>query len=120
MDLERSLILAMDDESYVLENSNVLKDSFISVKRGSKLFPSDILNNIFSSKVNSVNTKKTFNSDIYIFKVKKINEPNEDFINAIMSDYEEFSLSTSLVKLNLILEKEINKEIRDNIKNLNI
>ena len=120
MDLERSLILAMDDESYVLENSNVLKDSFISVKRGSKLFPSDVLNNIFSSKVNSVNTKKTFNSDIYIFKVKKINEPTEDFINAIMSDYEEFSLSTSLVKLNLILEKEINKEIRDNIKNLNI
>ena len=120
MDLERILILAMDDESYVLENSNVLKDSFISVKRGSKLFPSDVLNNIFSSKVNSVNTKKTFNSDIYIFKVKKINEPNEDFINAIMSDYEEFSLSTSLVKLNLILEKEINKEIRDNIKNLNI
>ena len=120
MDLERSLILAMDDESYVLENSNVLKDSFISVKRGSKLFPPDVLNNIFSSKVNSVNSKKTFNSDIYIFKVKKINEPTEDFINAIMSEYEEFSSSTSLVKLNLILEKEINKEIRDNIKNLNI
>jgi len=120
MDLERSLILAMDDESYVLENSNVLKDSFISVKRGSKLFPPDVLNNIFSSKVNSVSSKKTFNSDIYIFKVKKINEPTEDFINAIMSEYEEFSSSTSLVKLNLILEKEINKEIRDNIKNLNI
>ena len=120
MDLERSLILAMDDESYVLENSNVLKDSFISVKRGSTLFPQDVLNDIFSSKVNSVNTKKTFNSDIYIFKVKKINEPTEDFINAIMSEYEEFSSSTSLVKLNLILEKEINKEIRDNIKNLNI
>ena len=120
MDLERSLILAMDDESYVLENSNVLKDSFISVKRGSKLFPPDVLNSIFSSKLNSVNSKKTFNSDIYIFKVKKINEPTEDFINAIMSEYEEFSSSTSLVKLNLILEKEINKEIRDNIKNLNI
>ena len=120
MDLEKSLILAMDDESYVLENSNVLKDSFISVKRGSKLFPPDVLNNIFSSRVNSVNTKKTFNSDIYIFKVKKINEPTENFINAIMSEYEEFSSSTSLVKLNLILEKEINKEIRDNIKNLNI
>jgi hypothetical protein len=37
-----------------------------------------------------------------------------------MSEYEDFSSSTSLVKLNLILEKEINKEIRDNIKNLNI
>ena len=120
MDLEGSLIIAMDDESYVLENNNVLKDSFISVKRGSTLFPSDVLNNIFSSKLNSVNTQKTFNSDIYIFKVKKINEPSEDFINTIMSEYEDFSSSTSLVKLNLILEKEINKEIRDNIKNLNI
>jgi len=120
MDLERSLIIAIDDESYVLENNNVLKDSFISVKRGSTLFPSDVLNNIFSSKLNSVNTQKTFNSDIYIFKVKKINEPSEDFINTIMSEYEDFSSSTSLVKLNLILEKEINKEIRDNIKNLNI
>ena len=120
MDLERSLIIAMDDESYVLENNSVLKDSFISVKRGSTLFPPDVLNNIFSSKVNSVNTQKTFNSDIYIFKVKKISEPSEDFINTIMSEYEDFSSSTSLVKLNLILEKEINKEIRDNIKNLNI
>ena len=120
MDLERSLIIAMDDESYVLENNNVLKDSFISVKRGSTLFPPDVLNNIFSSKVNSINTQKTFNSDIYIFKVKKINEPSEDFINTIISEYEDFSSSTSLVKLNLILEKEINKEIRDNIKNLNI
>ena len=120
MDLERSLIIAMDDKSYVLENNSVLKDSFISVKRGSTLFPSDVLNNIFSSKVNSVNTQKTFNSDIYIFKVKKISEPSEDFINRIMSEYEDFSSSTSLVKLNLILEKEINKEIRDNIKNLNI
>ena len=120
MDLERSLIIAMDDESYVLENNSVLKDSFISVKRGSTLFPPDVLNNIFSSKVNSVNTQKTFNSDIYILKVKKINEPSEDFINTIMSEYENFSSSTSLVKLNLILEKEINKEIRDNIKNLNI
>ncbi len=120
MDLERSLVIAMDDESYVLENNSVLKDSFISVKRGSTLFPSDVLNNIFSSKVNSVNTQKTFNSDVYIFKVKKINEPSEDFINTIMSEYEDFSSSTSLVKLNLILEKEINKEIRDNIKNLNI
>ena len=120
MDLERSLVIAMDDESYVLENNSVLKDSFISVKRGSTLFPPDVLNNIFSSKVNSVTSQKTFNSDIYIFKVKKINEPSEDFINTIMSEYEDFSSGTSLVKLNLILEKEINKEIRDNIKNLNI
>ena len=43
--------------------------------------------------------------------MKKISEPSEDFINTIMSEYEDFSSSTSLVKLNLILEKEINKEI---------
>ena len=110
----------MNDESYVLENDNVLKDSFISVKRGSTLFPSDVLDNIFSSKLDSPKSKKTFNSDIYIFKVKKISEPSADFIDTIMSDYEDFSSTTSLVKLNLILEKEINKEIRDNIKNLNI
>ena len=120
MDLERELILAMDDDSYALENSNVLKDSFISVKRGSTLFPQDILNKIFSSKLNSVESKKTFNSDIYIFKVNKITKPSEDFIDTVISEYEEFSSTTSLVKLNLILEKEINKKIRDNIKNLNI
>jgi hypothetical protein len=120
MELERDLMLAMDDDSYVLENSNVLKDSFISVKRGSTLFPQDVLNKIFSSKINSVDSKKTFNSDIYIFKVNKITQPSEDFINTVISEYEEFSSTTSLVKLNLILEKEINKKIRDNIKNLNI
>ena len=120
MDLERELILAMDDASYALENSNVLEDSFISVKRGSTLFPQDILNKIFSSKLNSVESMKTFNSDIYIFKVNKITKPSDDFIDTIISEYEEFSSTTSLVKLNLILEKEINKKIRDNIKNLNI
>ena len=120
IELEKDLIQAMNDESYVLENDNVLKDSFISVKRGSTLFPSDVLDNIFSSKLDSPKSKKTFNSDIYIFKVKKISEPSADFIDTIMSDYEDFSSTTSLVKLNLILEKEINKEIRDNIKNLNI
>ena len=120
MDLERELILAMDDDSYALENSNVLKDSFSSVKRGSTLFPQDILNKIFSSKLNSVESKKTFTSDIYIFKVNKITKPSEDFIDTVISEYEEFSSTTSLVKLNLILEKEINKKIRDNIKNLNI
>ena len=120
IELEKDLIQAMNDESYVLENDNVLKDSFISVKRGSTLFPSDVLDDIFSSKLDSPKSKKTFNSDIYIFKVKKISEPSADFIDTIMSDYEDFSSTTSLVKLNLILEKEINKEIRDNIKNLNI
>ena len=44
--------------------------------------------------------------------MKKISEPSEDFINTIMSEYEDFSSSTSLVKLNLILEKEINKTAR--------
>ena len=69
MDLERSLIIAMDDESYVLENNSVLKDSFISVKRGSSLFPPDVLEAIFSSKLNTVSQKKAFNSDVYIYKV---------------------------------------------------
>ncbi len=120
IELENSLIVAMDDESYVLDNNIVLQDSFISVKRGSTLFPTDVLNEIFSSQLNLVNSKKTFNSDIYIFTVREIIEPSEDFIESVMQEYEDFSSSTSLVKLNLILEKEINKEIRDNIKNLNI
>mgnify|MGYP001274936829 CR=1 FL=1 len=120
IELENRLIVAMDDESYVLDNNIVLQDSFISVKRGSTLFPPDVLNEIFSSQLNLVNSKKTFNSDIYIFTVREIIEPSEDFIESVMQEYEDFSSSTSLVKLNLILEKEINKEIRDNIKNLNI
>ena len=120
IELENRLIVAMDDESYVLDNNIVLQDSFISVKRGSTLFPPDVLNEIFSSQLNLVNSKKTFNSDIYIFTVREIIEPSEDFIESVMQEYEDFSSSTSLVKLNLILEKEINKEIRENIKNLNI
>ena len=120
IELENRLILAMDDESYVLDNNIVLQDSFISVKRGSTLFPPDVLNEIFSSQLSLANSKKTFNSDIYIFTVREIIEPSEDFIESVMQEYEDFSSSTSLVKLNLILEKEINKEIRDNIKNLNI
>ena len=120
IDLERDLILGMNDETFVLENKSVIRDNFISIKRSSTLFPSDVLSDIFSSKINLVNSKKSFNSDVYIFKVKNINDPTEEFIESILPEYEEFSSSTSLVKLNLILEKELNKKIRDNIKNLNI
>ena len=120
IDLERDLILGMNDETFVLENKSVIRDNFISIKRSSTLFPSDVLSDIFSSKMNLVNSKKSFNSDVYIFKVININDPTEEFIESILPEYEEFSSSTSLVKLNLILEKELNKKIRDNIKNLNI
>ena len=120
MDLEKNLILAMDNESYVLENNNVLQDSYTSVKRDSVLFPANILNEIFLSTAGEIKNVKAFNSDIYIFKVTEITEPNDDFIDSIISNYEDFSSTTSLVKLNLIIEKEINKKVRDNIKNLNI
>ena len=120
LELEGNLIQAMNDKSILVENSNVLKDSFTSVKRGSSLFPQDVINDIFSAEINSVKTKKTFNSDMYIFKVNEIKDPSEDFINSVISDYEDFSSSTSLVKLNLILEKEIGRKVRDNITNLNI
>ena len=120
LELEGNLIQAMNDKSILVENSNVLKDSFTSVKRGSSLFPPDVINDIFSAEINSVKTKKTFNSDMYIFKVNEIKDPSEDFINSVISDYEDFSSSTSLVKLNLILEKEIGRKVRDNITNLNI
>ena len=120
IDLQNNLMIAINDDSYVLENNNILKDSFISVKRGSSLFPPDVLEAIFSSKLNTVSQKKAFNSDIYIYKVSEIREPSEDFINSVIPEYQDFSSTTSLVKLNLILENEISKKIRDNIKNLNI
>ena len=120
IDLQNSLILDLEDESYILNDNNVTKDSFISVKRGSTLFPPAVLSDIFLARINNIKTSKAFNSDIYIFKVTSINEPSDEFIESVLSDYEDFSSTTSIVKLNLILEKEINKKIKDNIKNLNI
>ena len=120
VDLTNDLMAAINDNTYVLDNSNVLQDSFTSVKRGSSLFPANVLNEIFSSSIDTVQNIRAFNSDIYVFKVTKITEPSDDFINSIIADYDNFSSTTSLVKLNLIIEKEINSRIRDNIKNLNI
>ena len=120
IDLENNLMLSINDESYVHENTNVLKDSFISVKRGSTLFPANVLNEIFSSQVGIAKNVKAFNSDVYIYKVTKISEPTDDFIDSIISDYEDFSSTTTLVKLNTIIDKEISNKIKDNIKNLNI
>ena len=120
VDLTNDLVAAINDDTFVLENSNVLQDSFTSVKRGSSLFPANVLNEIFSSSIDSVQNIRAFNSDIYVFKVTKITEPSDDFISSIITDYDNFSSTTSLVKLNLIIEKEINSRIRDNIKNLNI
>jgi len=120
VDLTNDLVAAINDDTFVLDNSNVLQDSFTSVKRGSSLFPANVLNEIFSSSIDSVQNIRAFNSDIYVFKVTKITEPSDDFISSIITDYDNFSSTTSLVKLNLIIEKEINSRIRDNIKNLNI
>ena len=120
VDLENSLMLSMDDESYVLDDSNVLQDSYTSVKRGSTLFPANVLNEIFSSLPGITKKARAFNSDIYIYRVTKIAEPTEDFIDSAILEYEDFSSTTSLVKLNLIIEKEISKKLKDNIKNLNI
>jgi len=120
VDLTNDLMAAINDNTFVLDNNNVLQDSFTSVKRGSSLFPANVLNEIFSSSIDSVQNIRAFNSDIYVFKVTKITEPSDDFISSIIADYDNFSSTTSLVKLNLIIEKEINSRIRDNIKNLNI
>ena len=120
VDLTNDLVAAINDDTFVLDNSNVLQDSFTSVKRGSSLFPANVLNEIFSSSIDSVQNIRAFNSDIYVFKVTKITEPSDDFVSSIIADYDNFSSTTSLVKLNLIIEKEINSRIRDNIKNLNI
>ena len=120
VDLTNDLVAAINDDTFVLENSNVLQDSFTSVKIGSSLFPANVLSEIFSSSIDSVQNIRAFNSDIYVFKVTKITEPSDDFVSSIIADYDNFSSTTSLVKLNLIIEKEINSRIRDNIKNLNI
>ena len=120
VDLTNDLVAAINDDTFVLDNSSVLQDSFTSVKRGSSLFPVNVLDEIFSSSADIVKNIRTFNSDIYVFKVTKITEPSDDFISSIITDYDNFSSTTSLVKLNLIIEKEINSRIRDNIKNLNI
>ena len=120
VDLTNDLVAAINDDTFVLNNTNVLQDSFTSVKRGSSLFPANVLSEIFSSSIDSVQNIRAFNSDIYVFKVTKITEPSDDFISSIIADYDNFSSTTSLVKLNLIIEKEINSRIRDNIKNLNI
>ena len=120
VDLTNDLVSAINDDTFVLDNSSVLQDSFTSVKRDSSLFPANVLDEIFSSSTDIVKNIRTFNSDIYVFKVTKIIEPSDDFISSIIKDYDNFSSTTSLVKLNLIIEKEINSRIRDNIKNLNI
>ena len=120
VELTNDLVSAINDDTFVLDNSSVLQDSFTSVKRGSSLFPANVLDEIFSSSTDIVKNIRTFNSDIYVFKVTKITEPSDDFISSIITDYDNFSSTTSLVKLNLIIEKEINSRIRDNIKNLNI
>jgi hypothetical protein len=120
VDLTNDLVAGISDDTFVLDNTNVLQDSFTSVKIGSSLFPANVLSEIFSSPIDSVQNITAFNSDIYVFKVTKITEPSDDFISSIIADYDNFSSTTSLVKLNLIIEKEINSRIRDNIKNLNI
>ena len=118
--MQQELLLNINEESYVSSNPNIFQDELSNIKRNSTLFPQDILDVIFSSRINEANMKTTFNSDVYIFVVSDILSPSEEMISNFLPEYNEFSNSTSLVKLNTIVDKEMNKNVRDNIINLNI
>lgn len=118
--MQQQLLMNINEESFVSNNPNIFQDELSNIKRNSTLFPQDILNVIFSSKINEAKLKTSFNSDVYILKVSDILLPSEDEISNFLLEYNEFSDNTSLVKLNTIIDKEMNKNVRDNIINLNI
>tara|TARA_B100000927_G_C16471668_1_gene471823 strand:+ start:1327 stop:3177 length:1851 start_codon:yes stop_codon:yes gene_type:complete len=118
--MQQELLTNINEESFLSNNPNILQDELSNIKRNSTLFPQDILNVIFSSKTNETNVKTSLNSDVYIIKVLDILVPSEDEISNFLPEYNEFIDNTSLVKLNTIVDKEMNKNVRDNIINLNI
>ena len=118
--MQQELLSNINEESFVSDNPSIFQDELSDIKRNSILFPQDVIDIIFSSRINEANLKRTSNSDVYIFIVSDILIPSEDTIRNFLPEYDEFSESTSLVKLNTIVDKEMNKNVRDNIINLNI
>mgnify|MGYP005748063205 CR=1 FL=1 len=122
---EKSLALSLsvqksleNDEDFDSSASYLSQDNFIGIKRYSSLLPAEVIQRVFIAPTNQRFQVSASNGDSYQITVNSIKNPDEEFLEALGEEYEEFSKSQVSNKMATLVFDELRNSAKVNLQNL--
>ena len=106
------------DDSVDTSAPYISKDAFVGVKRFSSLLPAEVLEQAFLASVDSQFVSSARNGDTYLMTVTAVNSPDEEFLDAMVEEFKEFSSSQVSNKMATLIMDEMRKSAKVNLQNL--
>ena len=106
------------DDSVDTSASYISKDAFVGVKRFSSLLPAEVLEQAFLASVDSQFVSSARNGDTYLMTVTAVNSPDEEFLDAMVEEFKEFSSSQVSNKMATLIMDEMRNSAKVNLQNL--
>ena len=119
--LQEELISIKDSDekdSFINSYSYISEESFVDVKRYSSLLPNEILRKVFNEKEGSVLNLEANNRDQYLVNISKFNQLSENDIDALIVEYNDFSIERSASKMQQIINEDVFQSARVNLNDL--
>tara|TARA_B110000305_G_scaffold86765_1_gene97706 strand:- start:330 stop:2117 length:1788 start_codon:yes stop_codon:yes gene_type:complete len=106
------------DDSVDTSAPYISKDAFVGVKRFSSLLPAEVLEQAFLASVDSQFVSSARNGDTYLMTVTAVNSPDEEFLDAMVEEFKEFSSSQVSNKMATLIMDEMRNSAKVNLQNL--
>ena len=113
-----SIYDASEREKFIGTYKYITSDSFIDIKRFSSLIPQDVLNAIFKSTEGSELNIESSSGDRYIVNVMSFNDPSEDELLNVYSQYELFGKETMNYKMSDIINEDLFRKASVNLNEI--
>ena len=113
-----SIYDASEREKFIGTYKYITSDSFIDIKRFSSLIPQDVLNAIFKSTEGSELNIESSSGDRYIVNVLSFNDPSEDELLNVYSQYELFGKETMNYKMSDIINEDLFRKANVNLNEI--
>ncbi len=113
-----SIYDASEREKFIGTYKYITSDSFIDIKRFSSLIPQDVLNAIFKSTEGSELNVESSSGDRYIVNVMSFNDPSEDELLNVYSQYELFGKETMNYKMSDIINEDLFRKASVNLNEI--
>ena len=113
-----SIYDASEREKFIGTYKYITSDSFIDIKRFSSLIPQDVLNAIFKSIEGSELNVESSSGDRYIVNVMSFNDPSEDELLNVYSQYELFGKETMNYKMSDIINEDLFRKASVNLNEI--
>ena len=107
-----------NDEDFDSSASYLSQDNFIGIKRYSSLLPAEVIQRVFIAPTNQRFQVSASNGDSYQITVNSIKNPDEEFLEALGEEYEEFSKSQVSNKMATLVFDELRNSAKVNLQNL--